>query len=438
MLGVSLFSSVGISDLALQANGISVIVANELLPKRSAVFRRNFPDVFHINGDIVDNSEAIVSATLARLKGKKLDFLIATPPCQGMSPNGMGKLLSEIKAGRRTQFDPRNQLIIPTLAICDNLQPETIIFENVANMQNTLISSHSGEPINIMHYIQKSLGQQYTVAFKVVEFADYGVPQRRQRLITICTKNKNLIRYLNHHGCFLPPPTHSKEGDLRPKWRSVRQAIAHLPPLDACSDVLAQSSIPFHNVPVLEDKKYYWVSHTPPEKGAFDNQCVQCGYTGNPTHSSQKDRHGVNKASRKTPLYCLRCSALLPRPWVYRQGSYSLMSGFTSAYKRMAWDLPASTLTSNLQYACSDHKLHPEQHRVLSLYEAFIIHTLDKYTFHWEGESGNPVAKTLIAEAIGESVPPYGLDVIVKHLVSVIKGDTIYSDCYPLLRLAMA
>ena len=96
------------------------------------------------------------------------------------------------------------------------------------------------------------------------------------------------------------------------------------------------------------------------------------------------------------------------------------MSGFTSAYKRMRGDLPASALTRNLSYACSDQKLHPREHRVLSLHEAFILHTVDGYNFDWRRDDNKTLSDKTIREIIGESIPPKGLEAIFKHLVATL------------------
>ena len=106
-----------------------------------------------------------------------------------------------------------------------------------------------------------------------------------------------------------------------------------------------------------------------------------------------------------------------------RNGKRELMRGYTSAYKRMAYDKPASALTRNLSYACSDNKLHPEQNRVLSLFEAFRIHTLDRYDYAWQRADGRKVSDKTIREVIGESIPPAGLQVIIDHLVGILEGE---------------
>lgn len=142
-----------------------------------------------------------------------------------------------------------------------------------------------------------------------------------------------------------------------PKWRSVYDAIGQTPPLDAGSiETAVNKYVDYHRVPLLNKEKYLWVSNTPKEKGAFDNQCInpECKFDKNPTHSSGKDEMGINKASKDTPINCVKCNHLLPRPWVKNGNEYRLMKGFTSAYKRMSWHSPAGTLTINLSYACSD------------------------------------------------------------------------------------
>lgn len=142
-------------------------------------------------------------------------------------------------------------------------------------------------------------------------------------------------------------------------------------------------------------------------------------YQGNKTHGTKHDKEGINKANTDTPLYCEKCGSLLPRPYTEDKhtGEKRFMKAFTSAYKRMSWDEPASTLTQNFQYACSDNKLHPTQNRVLSLYEALIIQTILPYNYSFEID-GKMVSDGLIRDSIGESVPPLLIDDIAKYILS--------------------
>ena len=420
---LSLFTSGGLGDLAVRQAGFDILVSNEVLEDRHALFKFNFPSTFAITGDIWRQADRIEAETLQRLSGKALTLLYATPPCQGMSKNGRGKLLSAIRAGRKPVHDERNRLIVPTIELARRLQPEILLLENVPEMADTLVLDERDKPVRILEYVAERLGPNYAGGAEVVEFADYGVPQCRQRLITIYSRNQRIKDWLSSCGSLTPQPTHAAEGrDGAKPWVSVRDAIAHFPPLDAKSPETAASEIPFHRVPLLDAMKYWWVENTPPERSAFDNQCTACGFAQNPTHSSVRDSSGINRASRMTPLHCQQCGKMLPRPSVERNGKRQLMHGYTSAYKRMSYDKPASALTRNLSYACSDNKIHPEQNRVLSLHEAFHIHSLDQYDYAWRRTDGRKVSDKTIREIIGESVPPAGMQALVDHLVGILEG----------------
>lgn len=434
LTGVSLFSGGGIGDLAMRAAGVRLLVASELLEDRAAVLAQNFPEAEVVAGDIAANFDSVVAATRERLGDKPLDILFATPPCQGMSKNGRGKLLNGARAGTRPKLDPRNQLVLHALDFVRIFRPRLVVFENVPEMENTVIESRTGDLQGVMEIVTEELGALgYRGRWEVVEFADYGVPQRRQRLITVFTTSAVLQRVIRVHGTALPPRTHAQapRNGQRP-WVTVVDALCGVPPLDAKDKKVASSSIPYHCVPVLDRDKYFWVANTPPGKGAFDNQCVnpKCLHQGNTTHGSTHDEEGINRANTHTPVKCERCGELLPRPWVVEDGVHRLMRGFTSAYKRMRGDLPASALTRNLSYACSDQKLHPDQNRVLSLHEAFILHTVTDYDFAWSRVDGKRLSDKTIREIIGESIPPRGLQVIFDYLAGHLRveRDTAVGD----------
>ncbi len=425
--GVSLFSGGGIGDLALRASGVNVLVASELLPDRAAVFRSNYPEIKMIEGDIRVTKEQIIQEAKARLQGRNLDILFATPPCQGMSKNGRGKLLRGIRSGAKPKLDQRNRLALDAIDVAVALEPKLVVFENVPEMQNALVE-HEGQMRDLLEVMSDFMGPSYDGRWEVVEFADYGVPQRRQRLITVFAKNKKKGPNSQESQSWrvLPEPTHSQNPNMFTKpWVTVDEALKGVPPLDARSASTARSkTIPFHRVPTLDADKYFWVSNTPPGKGAFDNQCVNpsCEFDGNTTHGAKHNSEGINQANRGTPLHCIKCGELLPRPWVKGEDGYRLMSGFTSAYKRMRGDLPASALTRNLSYACSDQKLHPRENRVLSLHEAFILHTVNEFPFSWSRDDGKNISDKTIREIIGESIPPKGLEVVFKHLIETLLG----------------
>lgn len=426
LTGVSLFTGGGIGDLAVRASGVEVLVASELLEDRAEVYRANYPETEMIVGDIRLTRDRFIEVAKKRLNGQSLDILFATPPCQGMSRNGRGKLLNGIRAGLKPKFDERNTLALEAVAVAKSLEPDLIVFENVPEMEFTIVENEHGEPEDLLDRIARILSPLYVGRREVVEFADYGVPQRRQRLITVFAKTGKLASDCATRQSVLPERTHASTPSMFTKpWVTVDQALRGVPPLDAgAKQTSHHSSLEFHRVPLLDADKCFWVSNTPPGKGAFDNQCVnsQCGYQENPTHGAAHDKQGINRSSKTTPIHCVKCGKLLPRPWVVEGGQHRLMSGFTSAYKRMRGDLPASALTRNLSYACSDQKLHPREHRVLSLHEAFILHTVSDYDFQWRRADGKRLSDKTIREIIGESIPPKGLERILQHLVSELRS----------------
>jgi DNA (cytosine-5)-methyltransferase 1 len=170
----------------------------------------------------------------------------------------------------------------------------------------------------------------------------------------------------------------------------------------------------------MKPRKFWWVEHTKQGDTAFNNQCVEpsCGFTGTPGHQDILI-DGKWVSSKEIPIHCAKCGTLLPRPTVETlDGGSRLLKGFHSAYRRMLWDEPATTLTQNFIYEASDNKIHPEQNRVLSIYEAIVLQTIDRYSYKFSiNEKDIGAAK--IAEVIGESVPPYLIEKICKMMISV-------------------
>lgn len=420
---ISLFSSSGIGDLGLKANGINTIIACELLEDRINLFHNNYPDAKCFQGDIWMLKDKIVDYYKSTYT--EAPFLIlATPPCQGMSSNGMGKMLSDYRKGIRPKMDERNRLIIPAVEIILSLHPEWVILENVSNMINTLIYDENGELLNIIDYIKYKLGDIYCGEPIVIDAADYGVSQHRKRLITVLTRNKNAKRVFEIRGRLLPDFTHSENDTLFTRhWVTLREAIGELPALRAeRGKNKAAGFNGLHKVPLLDTKKLFWIDNTKEGDTAFNNQCVnpECGYQGNKTHGASHDDNGINKSYTDTPLYCEKCGFILPRPWVEdaKTGERRLMKGFVSAYKRMKWDEPASTLTQNFQYACSDNKIHPSQSRVLSLYEGLILQSIADYDYSF-CINGKMCSDGLIRDTIGESVPPRLIDLICAYIIEI-------------------
>lgn len=336
-----------------------------------------------------------------------------------MSTNGAGKLLAEIRAGRRPPMDKRNRLIIPTMDVAVALKPRWIILENVPAMKDTIILDRDGKAINIIEFVKRELGSSYVGASEVVSCSDYGIPQVRRRLITVFTRDPEGTEYFRRNGgTFFSP-----EDRRRPQ--TLREAIGHLPKLDPVVGPLSRTDYhPMHYVQKMAPEKHWWIENTPEGATAFNNQCVapHCGYSANPVHV---DRTATERASLPDlqTLLCKKCGSLLPRPTMVddQTGKRRLIKGFHSAYRRMRWDEPAHALTRNFPFEASDNKIHPQQHRPLSIYEAMVLQTIADYDFVFEG-NGKVAGRKLIADIIGESVPPRLIDIITRKIIKHSRG----------------
>jgi len=251
MKALTLFANVGIDEYYLHQIGIDVVVSNELLKDRADFYKKIYPNVNMISGDITDGK--VYSEIVKAAKG--IELIIATPPCQGMSI---------AHAKRADKDDPRNSLIKKVVSLINDLKPKHVLIENVRGMAKTFIE-HNGKPINIMDYIKTNITANYTVKSKVLNAADYNTPQNRHRLITLISTSSDW-----HY----PVP-------ITPKI-TVKDAIGHLPSIESGET----TDIPWHSGRKHNNWHVHWMKHTPTGKTAFDNDiwapCVIDKKTGIP------------------------------------------------------------------------------------------------------------------------------------------------------------
>jgi len=235
--GVSLFANVGIAETYIANHNINIVVANELLKKRAAFHQENHPHCKMIQGDITNS--AIYEEIVSYAKKKKCDFLIATPPCQGMSI-----------AGKMKEDDPRNSLIKFVVKMIQDLEPTNALIENVQGVLKTSILVNA-KSVKITEYIQKELEPLgYFINPVVVDAADYETPQTRKRAIFLISKVAK----------WLPPEKKAKI--------SVKEAIAHLPTLESGES----SEIMYHYAKKHNDRHISVLRHTPSGKTALHNK----------------------------------------------------------------------------------------------------------------------------------------------------------------------
>jgi DNA (cytosine-5)-methyltransferase 1 len=238
MNGLSLFANVGIGETYLHKNNINIKVANELLEKRCNIYQYNNKKTTIIAGDI-SNDDIFEKVMIASIK-HKCEFIIATPPCQGMSV-----------AGQRKHNDNRNDLITYVVKAIDRLQPKYIIIENVPQIEKTKIHIDN-QKVLIIDYLKKSLNN-YKINYKVLNSADYGTAQSRKRMFILLSRNDVVEWTFNL---------------VKKDVLTLKDKIGHLPSLKAGES----SEIKYHYAIEHNPDHIRWMTHTPSGKTAIDNK----------------------------------------------------------------------------------------------------------------------------------------------------------------------
>jgi len=203
---VSLFSGAGGLDLGFKKAGHEIIWANDLYKDAVDTYRENLGD-------------HIVFEDITKIDADKIpdcDIVIGGFPCQGFSVANM----------KRTTEDSRNELYKQLIRVIEAKKPKFFLAENVKG----ILSLEKGKVIEMIMDDFSSLG--YKVKKKVLNAANYGVPQTRERVIIVGVRNDLEFDY-NY-----PPETHNADGSngLK-KWVSVSEALSHLPDPDMPNNV---------------------------------------------------------------------------------------------------------------------------------------------------------------------------------------------------------
>ncbi len=352
--GLSMFSNVGIAETYLKEIGIDIIIANELDSNRANLYKELYGKTKMIQGDIRDKIDEIIEISLKN----KVQFLIATPPCQGFSI-----------AGRRDYTDDRNDLIHYVLKAIDKINPEYVVIENVQNFLKHSITygKYKGSIISV---IKRKFSNKYNIEHGILNAKDYGVPQVRKRAFIIMKK--------------LGEPRFP----IKEKEVTVYEAIGHLKSIEA----IIREEIKVKNLNKLDVQDYHFspthcfrhiecMRHTPTGKSAFENKVYY-----------PKKLDGTK------------------------------VKGYNTTYKRMKWDAPAPTITTANGVLSSQCNVHPgirkndgtySDARVLSLKEIIILFSLPE-----DWKVPGKYTENFIRKVIGEGVPPLWMKKIVETLIS--------------------
>ena len=263
---LDLFCGAGGLTEGLRQAGFEVIGGIELDPLACATYRLNHPDVHLWQTDITRVSGAALMRELGLRRGQ-LELIAACPPCQGFSS-------LRTKNGGRKVRDRRNDLIYDILRLIKSMNPKAVMVENVPGLTRDRRYSH---------FVRTLETRGYFVTWKVLDAADFGVPQRRRRLVLLASRL--------HEPSFAKPAR---------SYRTVRQCIGHL-------EAPARTRDSLHNYSVRQSKKVKALIKLVPRDGGSRRALGP--------HSQLKCHRGFE--------------------------------GFHDVYGRMKWDAPAPTITTS-------------------------------------------------------------------------------------------
>ena len=390
---VSLFSGAGVSDLGYQMAGFQFLAQAELNSRRAAIGADNFPQSKWVVGDVRASANEIAEA-YRESTSRRLDLLTSTPPCQGMSTSNPSR--GKRRAPQAREIEEKNRLVLEVIPTANLLKPRIIVVENVRQALTLEVKCGDGRR-KAIDVLRDGL-PEYDVFAKIVNAADYGIPQVRRRAVVVAVRKDEprLRRMFPNGGAPLPVPTHSENpagGEL--PWVTIKQWFSEMDyqPLDSRSKEAASGTHPLHFVPAYGPDRYRQISEIPPYSGrsAYENAvCPSCGY-------GTVDAGLIN---------CPACGGVMRnRPHVEKNGRPRLIRGFRSSYRRMRPDRPSYTITTNSSHIGSDFKIHPWEHRVLSPLECADLQTVPRF-YDWS-RAENDGRKYLIRQLVGEAFPTY-------------------------------
>lgn len=376
--GLSLFANIGIAEAYFQDIGVSICLANELAEKRAKLYKKIYPHTHMICGDITD--DAVRSEIVSESIKANVNFIMATPPCQGMSV-----------AGNRDPNDERNQLIYYAIDVIRRVSPLFVLFENVPRQLKTKITV-DGKSIFIPDYIKYELGNDYVFNKEsLIKAKDYGIPQLRERNIFLLVK-KDL-------GFTWRFPNSQKEITLE-------DAIGHLPSLNPRlregmaltlekfpdferKKIEGEKLSKWHRPPIHPWRHVEWMLHTPTGTSAIFNEIY---------FPQKKDGTRI--------------------------------IAHHNHYRRLSWDKPSRTVTMYNNYISTMSSVHPgrpivvdgetlySDPRALSLYELMIVMSLPT-DWNIPADADESFIRSVIGEGVPSKLTREIMLVLLEHLKNI-------------------
>lgn len=344
-LAMSFFAGCGGLCYGITAAGFNIVAANELVPEYKEIYKKNFPNAHFLSNDIKDIAQEEIEEILQ--KYQQIDLLAGGPPCQGFS-----------LAGKRDVADHRNTLFSHYLRIADRIRPKVILMENVKLL--TSMKTPDGKLVKD-EIIKTFTDMGYASLFFIVNAADYGVAQNRQRVIFIGVRSD-----LKKTPQMAEPICGTDEGFFKKHpFFSFGDAVSDLEYLESGEQ---SSHDPLHRATAHPEHVLRWLYDVPQGKSAHDN---------------------ADPAMRPP-------------------------SGYNTTYKRQVWNEPGCTVQTTFGMISGCNNVHPIATRAMTIREAMRLQSFPD-SFKMSGKTGT------MHTVIGNAVPP----LLAYHIASFIKENYI-------------
>jgi len=348
---IDLFSGAGGLSYGLSKSNFDIILANEIENDFAKSFSLNHPSSKMIFDDIhnIDFKQE-----LKKLKIRKIDVLCGGPPCQGFST-----------VGKKNKLDKRNSLFWEFLRVVNETKPKVVLFENVSGFKRL----YNGTAYLTLISELEAMG--YHAYSRIINAANYGLPQKRLRTIIVAVDKKKSFKF--------PDITHTDKGDIFNKpYLNIMEAISDLPSLN-----------------YGESKN----QHLTKPKNEYQHR-MRNGQTILTEHNASNYGEKMREILRLIPSN----GSVLDLPEHLRPKSY-----FNNVYGRLDDSRPAPTMTRNFGTPSSSRCIHPLQNRALSTREGARLQSFpDDFIFY-----GSKSSKNL---QIGNAVPPLLGEVLGKAI----------------------
>ena len=368
---ISLFSCAGIGCYGFKLENFECLSTIEINKKRLDIQKYNNKcnkDQYYIDKDIT--LDFTLNLLDNNLKNKKLDVLIATPPCQGMSEMNKNKKDSDIK---------RNSLVVKSIEIINKYLPKIFIFENVKTFLKTNCIDIDNNLKSIKQAINYNLNKNYNIEFKIINFKEYGSNSSRNRTLVIGIRKDININPL----------------DLYPKKQKIKTIKECIGNLSSLKKGEIDNNDILHFSRKMNDRHYLWMKNTPINKSAFNN-----------TNKNYIPHLIDNNGNRK-----------------------EMNNGVKGKFTRLNWNKTMECIHTRNDSPNSQYTIHPKDTRVFSIRELMILQGINK-NFKWCNQSYKELNnlslenkqkwlkknERLIRIVIGESVPTIIFQQIAKNI----------------------